>query len=102
MNSRIQEFKKNQQSRAEVRIAAFLHSCILECLSAWLSNSYLQKAAGFSGVAGERCRLVGGRHQPRGRLSFRNAPCPAFLMRKRKLQLLLGHTEQKLELSLTH
>jgi hypothetical protein len=33
----INEVKKNQQSRADVRIAAFLHPCILEYLSAWLS-----------------------------------------------------------------
>ena len=37
-NSGAQEVKKNQQSRADVRIAAFLHPCILEYLSAWLSR----------------------------------------------------------------
>ena len=37
-NSGAQEVKKNQQSRADVLIAAFLHPCILEYLSAWLSR----------------------------------------------------------------
>jgi hypothetical protein len=32
-DSRTREFKKNQQSRAEVRIATFLCSCVLEFLS---------------------------------------------------------------------
>ena len=37
-NSRTQELKKNQQSRAEVRIPAFLHSRVLEYLSSYLAR----------------------------------------------------------------